>query len=78
MGGKDPLEKEKATHSNIFAWKISDRTAWQATAAKESHTTQQLNTNKLRNGGEQRLGKHYSEKEGSTSGILWGNLTTYL
>ena len=23
MGQKDPLEKEMATHSNIFAWEIS-------------------------------------------------------
>ena len=22
MGGKDPLEKEKATHSSILAWEI--------------------------------------------------------
>ena len=22
LGGKDPLEKEMATHSSIFAWKI--------------------------------------------------------
>ena len=22
LGGEDPLEKEMATHSNIFAWKI--------------------------------------------------------
>ena len=74
MGGKDPLEKEKATHSNILAWEISDRRAWQATAATESHTTQRLNTNKLRNGGEQRVRKHSSEKEGSASGILRGDL----
>ena len=23
LGGKDPLEKERATHSSILAWKIS-------------------------------------------------------
>ena len=32
MVWEDPLEKEMATHSSIFAWKISmDREAWQAT-----------------------------------------------
>ena len=31
-GGKDPLEKEMATHSNILAWKIPQtRGAWWAT-----------------------------------------------
>ena len=31
LGGKDPLEKEMAIHSNILAWRIKDRGAWQAT-----------------------------------------------
>ena len=31
LGWKDPLEKEMATHSGIFAWKNSmDRGAWRA------------------------------------------------
>ena len=31
LGREDPLEKEKATHSNILAWEIPYRGAWQAT-----------------------------------------------
>ena len=32
LGWKDPLEKGKATHSSILAWRISmDRGAWRAT-----------------------------------------------
>ena len=31
LGREDPLEKEMETHSNIFAWEIFDRGAWQAT-----------------------------------------------
>ena len=32
LGWKDPLEKGKATHSSILAWRIPmDRRAWQAT-----------------------------------------------
>ena len=32
LGQEDPLEKEMATHSSIFAWKNSmDRGIWQAT-----------------------------------------------
>ena len=32
LGWEDPLEKEMATHSSIFAWRIPvDRGAWQAT-----------------------------------------------
>ena len=31
LGGKDPLEKEMATHSSILAWKIPvDRRDWWA------------------------------------------------
>ena len=35
LGGEDPLEKGKATHSSILAWRIS----W---GRKESDTTEQL------------------------------------
>ena len=46
LGWEDPLEKGKATHSSILAWRIPmDRGAWQATAHgghKESDTTEQL------------------------------------
>jgi len=32
LGQEDPLEKGKATHSSILAWRIPmDRGAWQAT-----------------------------------------------
>ena len=32
LGGEDPLEKEKATHFSIFAWKNpTNRGAWWAT-----------------------------------------------
>ena len=46
LGWEDPLEKGKAAHSSILAWRIRmDRGAWQATAHgghKESDTTEQL------------------------------------
>ena len=29
LGWEDPLEKRKATHSSILAWRISYRGAWQ-------------------------------------------------
>jgi len=49
LGWEDPLEKEMATHSNIFAWgNPMDRRAWRAAVhgvAKESDRTQQLNDN---------------------------------
>ena len=49
MGWEDPLEKEKATHSNIFAWgNAMDRRAWRATVhgvAKKSDRTQRLKDN---------------------------------
>ena len=33
LGWEDPLEKEMATHSIIFSWRIRmDRGAWRATA----------------------------------------------
>ena len=31
LGQGDPLEKEMATHSSIFAWEIMDSGAWWAT-----------------------------------------------
>ena len=44
LGWEDPLEKEKATHSSILAWRIPvDRGAWQATVhgvEKELDTTE--------------------------------------
>ena len=43
LGRDDPLEKEMATHSSIFAWEIPmGRETWRATVhrvAKESYTT---------------------------------------
>ena len=46
---EDPLEKEMATYSSIFAWEIPlDREAWLVTVhgvTKESDTTYQLNSN---------------------------------
>ena len=45
LGREDPLEKGRATHSNILAWKIPQRGAWCATVAKshkESNTTEEL------------------------------------
>ena len=42
LGQVDHLKKEMATHSNSFAWEISDRGAWQATmhgVTKESDVT---------------------------------------
>ena len=49
LGWEDPLEKEKATHSNIFAWgNPMDRRAWRATVhgvAKKSDRTQRLKDN---------------------------------
>ena len=29
LGWEDPLKKEMATHSSIFAWNSMDRVAWQ-------------------------------------------------
>ena len=45
LGQEDLLEEEMATHSSIFAWKISmDRgTCGLQMGSQESHTTQQLN-----------------------------------
>ena len=31
LGGKDPLEKETATHSSILAWRIPRTGDWRAT-----------------------------------------------
>ena len=41
-GWKNPLEKEMTIHSNILAWRLLDRGAWQAIVhgvTKESHMT---------------------------------------
>ena len=38
LGWEDPLEKGKATHSNILAWRIP----WTARGCKESDTTERL------------------------------------
>ena len=48
LGWEDPLEKGKATHSSILAWRIpKDRGAWRATVhgVAESDTTEQISTN---------------------------------
>jgi len=47
---KDPLEKERATHSSILAWRIPmNRGSWwlQSRGHKESDTTEKLNNNKF-------------------------------
>ena len=45
LGWEDPLEKGKATHSSILAWRISPRTVW---GCKESDTTERLSLSHLR------------------------------
>ena len=48
VGQKNPLEKEMATHSSTFAWKIPWTEAWLATVhgtTKESNMTERLNSN---------------------------------
>ena len=43
LGGKDPLEKEMATHSSILAWRIpwtEDPSGLQLMGFKESDTTE--------------------------------------
>ena len=43
LGGEDPLEKGKATHSCILAWKIpTDRGAWRATVHGVAKTQTRL------------------------------------
>ena len=45
LGREDPLEKEMATHSSIFAWRIpKNRGTWQATVhnVTESDTTEMI------------------------------------
>ena len=46
LGQEDPLEKEMATHTSIFAWKIPmDRGAWWATvhgATKSNRGTEHV------------------------------------
>ena len=45
MGQEDPLEKEMATHSSIFAWKNPvDRKAWQAMFHGVANSRMLLNT----------------------------------
>ena len=47
LGWEDLLEKGKATHSSILAWRIPmDRGAWQVTVHEvaESDTTEQLSS----------------------------------
>ena len=47
LGWEDPLEKGKATHTSILAWRIPmDRGAWRVTVhgVEESDTTKQLST----------------------------------
>ena len=42
LGGEDPLEKEMATHSNIFAWKVpwtEEPGGLQSMGFQESDTT---------------------------------------
>ena len=46
LGREDPLEKEMATHSSIFAWRIpwtEEPGGLQSMGSQESDTTQQLN-----------------------------------
>ena len=42
--GKDPLEKEMATHSSVLTWRISDRGAWWATVHVVLESRTQLST----------------------------------
>ena len=45
LGREDPLEKEKATHSSILAWRIpwmEELGGLQSTGHKESDTTEKL------------------------------------
>ena len=45
LGREDPLEKERATHSSILAWRISwteELGGLQSTGHKESDMTEQL------------------------------------
>ena len=45
LGQEDPLEKEMATHSSIFAWRIPmDRGAWQSTVQGVARVEQDLAT----------------------------------
>ena len=46
LGWEDPLEKQMATHSSIFAWEIpwtEEAGGLQSMDFKESYTTEQLN-----------------------------------
>ena len=45
LGREDPLEKEMASHSSIFAWKSPmDRGAWQATVREVLRVRHELAT----------------------------------
>ena len=47
LGGEDPLEKETATHSSIFAWRIpwtEEPGRLQSMGSQESDTTKRLST----------------------------------
>ena len=50
MGWKDPLEKGKATHSSILAWRIPmDKGTWRTTVrVSQSDTTEQLSVSGFR------------------------------
>ena len=46
LGREDPLEKEKATHSSILAWRIpwiEEPVGYSPRGRKESDTTERLN-----------------------------------
>ena len=50
LGREDPLEKERATHSSILAWRISwteELGGLQSTGRKESDTTERLHFTSL-------------------------------
>ena len=66
MGQEDPLEKGRATHSNILAWKIlwtEDLVGYSPWDPKELDTIERLNTAHL---------------DLYTPGILYINLSLYL
>ena len=51
LGQEDPLEKEKATHSSILAWRIpwaEELGGLQSTGCKELDTTEQLHFTSLK------------------------------
>ena len=42
LGREDPLEKDMATHSSIFAWRIHMDRAWRATVHRVTKSPTQL------------------------------------